>query len=42
MSIIVTSPDSSHPNSGSDFASLVTMRITKAVTNKFFELYPLQ
>lgn len=39
MSIIVTSPDSSHPNSSSDYASYVTLRITKEVTNKFFEIY---
>lgn len=39
MSIMVTSPNSSHPNSGTDHASLVTLRITKEVTNKFFELY---
>ncbi len=41
MSIFVTSPNSSHPNSATDYASLVTMRITKAVTSKFFEMYPL-
>ena len=39
MSIMVTSPDSSHPNSNTDYASLVTLHITKAVTNKFFEMY---
>lgn len=39
MSIMVTSPDSSHPNSSTDYASLVTLHITKEVTNKFFELY---
>lgn len=39
MSIMVTSPDSSHPNSSNDFASLVTYRITQEVTNKFFEMY---
>lgn len=39
MSILVTSPNSSHPNSNTDYASLVTLHITKAVTNKFFELY---
>jgi len=39
MSIIVTSPNSSHPNSGIDYASLVTLRITKDVTNKYRELY---
>ena len=37
MSIIVTSPNSSHPNSGIDYASLVTLRITKDVTNKYNE-----
>ncbi len=40
ISIIVTSPDSSHPNSSTDYASLVTMHITKAITNKYFEMYP--
>ena len=39
MSIVVTSPNSSHPNSTTDFASLVTLRITKAVTNKYYEMY---
>ena len=39
MSIMVTSPDSSHPNSNTDYASLVTLHITKAVADKFFELY---
>ena len=42
ISIVVTSPDSSHPNSGIDHNSLVTMRITKQVTNKYFEMYPLE
>ena len=41
FSIIVTSPDSSHPNSKTDYASLVTLHITKAITNKYFEMYPL-
>lgn len=41
FSIIVTSPDSSHPNSAVDYASLVTLHITKAITNKYFEMYPL-
>lgn len=41
MSIMVTSPNSSHPNSGIDYASLVTLRITKDVTNKYYELYGL-
>jgi len=39
MSIIVTSPDSSHPNSGTDYASLVTLHITKEITNKYIEMY---
>ena len=39
MSIMVTSPNSSHPNSNTDYASLVTLHITKAVTDKYFELY---
>lgn len=39
MSIMVTSPNSSHPNSNTDYASLVTYHITREVTNKFFELY---
>lgn len=39
MSIIVTSPDSSHPNSSTDFASLVTYRITREVTKKYTEMY---
>lgn len=40
-SIMVTSPNSSHPNSNSTFASMVTLRITKAVTNKYYEMYGL-
>lgn len=39
ISIIVTSPDSSHPNSNTDFASLVTLHITKEITNKYYEMY---
>ena len=42
MSIMVTSPNSSHPNSNTDYASLVTLHITKEVTNKFFEMYYAQ
>ena len=37
MSIIVTSPDSSRP-SNSDFASLVTYRITQRVSDAYFNL----
>ena len=39
MSILVTSPDSSHPNSSSNYASLVTYRITKEITAKYSEMY---
>ena len=39
MSIIVTSPDSSHPNSSTNYASLVTYRITQAVSAKYYEMY---
>ncbi len=39
MSIVVTSPDSSHPNSNTDYASLVTYRITQRVTEKYTEMY---
>lgn len=42
ISIMVTSPDSSHPNSAKDYASLVTLHITKEITNKYFEMYPIQ
>ena len=41
ISLMVTSPNSSHPNSNSNFASLVTLRITKAVSNKYAEMYGL-
>ena len=40
ISITVTSPDSSYPNGSSDFSSFVTRRITKAVTDRYFEMYP--
>lgn len=39
MSIIVTSPDSSRPNTNIDYASLVTYRITQRVTEKYSEMY---
>lgn len=39
MSIVVTSPNSSHLNSSYDYASLVTYRITQEVTNKYYEMY---
>ena len=41
ISLTVTSPNSSHPNSSNNFASLVTLRITKAVSNKYAEMYGL-
>ena len=41
VSLTVVSPNSSHPNSNSNFASLVTLRITKAVTNKYAQMYGL-
>ena len=39
ISIVVTSPNSSHLNSNYDFASLVTYRITREVTNKYYDMY---
>ncbi len=39
MSIMVTSPDSSHPNSSTNFASLVTYRIAQQVTTRYKEMY---
>lgn len=39
MSIVVTSPDSSRPNTDIDYASLVTYRITQRVTEKYTEMY---
>ena len=39
MTIVVTSPDSSHPNSNTNYASLVTMRITKRVSNLYSSIY---
>ena len=39
MSIIVTSPDSSHPNSQTNFASQVTYRIAKEVSEKYRQFY---
>lgn len=42
MSILVTSPDSSHPNSRYNYASLVTYHITQEVTKKYTELYGIK
>ena len=39
ISIVVTSPDSSHPNSSIDYASLVTYRITREITNRYSYMY---
>lgn len=39
MSIMVTSPDSSHPNSSHNYASLVTYHITQKISQKYTELY---
>lgn len=39
ISIMVTSPNSSRPNDYNGFTSYVTLRITKAVTNKYVEMY---
>ena len=39
VSIVVTSPNSSHPNSSIDYASLVTLRITKEVMNMYYDFY---
>lgn len=39
MSIVVTSPDSSHPNSSTDYASLVTYRTTREIAQRYMEMY---
>ena len=39
MSIVVTSPDSSHPNSNINYMSLVTYHLTQSITQKYTELY---
>ena len=39
MSIVVTSPNSSHPNSNINYMSLVTYHLTQAITRKYTELY---
>lgn len=40
MSIVVVSPNSSRPDTGSSYASLVTMRISKRVTDAYFTINP--
>ena len=39
MSIMVTSPNSSQPNSNTNYASLVTYRISGEVSKKYTEMY---
>ena len=39
ISIVVTSPDSSHPNSSINHASLVTYRITREITSRYSYMY---
>ena len=39
VSIVVTSPDSSHPNSSINYASQVTYRITGRVANAYVNRY---
>ncbi len=39
VAFLVTSPNSSHANSGSDFTSLVNYRLTRAITDKYYDMY---
>lgn len=39
VSFVVTSPDSSHPNSNIDYRSLVTYYLTQEITRKYTEMY---
>ena len=41
VSFVVTSPDSSHPNSNIDYRSLVTYYLTREVARKYTEFYGL-
>ena len=41
VSFVVTSPDSSHPNSNIDYRSLVTYYLTREIARKYTELYGL-
>ncbi len=41
VSFVVTSPDSSHPNSNIDYRSLVTYYLTREITRKYVEMYGL-
>ena len=42
MSMVVTSPNSSHPNSSTDYASLVTYRIAGAVSELYASMYGIE
>lgn len=39
VAFMVTSPNSSHANSGNNFASLVNYRLTRAITDKYYDMY---
>lgn len=41
VSFVVTSPDSSHPNSNIDYRSLVTYYLTQEISRKYAEYYDL-
>ena len=41
VTFVVTSPDSSHPNSNIDYRSLVTYYLTRDITRKYVEMYGL-
>ena len=39
MSIVVTSPNSSHPNTSVQYNSLVTYHLTQAIARKYGDIY---
>lgn len=39
VAFMVTSPNSSHANSSNNFASLVNYRLTRAITDKYYDMY---
>lgn len=39
VAFMVTSPNSSHTNSSNNFASLVNYRLTRAITDKYYDMY---
>ena len=41
ITIAVTSPDVSYIHSSSEYMTLVTRRISRKVTDKYFEMYPI-